>query len=128
MNKQDGTVVIFLLRFRMISLFSIFAVNNLSRVFDDFGDFAFGGQSFESGFGEGSSDLHSLGSDGSGDDLVAWDFLVEFVKSGLVKKGQVDELVSYFTFAPLLLFTFGAAHSGFGLGLFGFLDLVWHNL
>ena len=65
---------------------------------------------------------------GSGDDLVAWDFLVEFIKSGLVKKGQVDKLVSYFTFAPLLLFTFGAAHSGFGLGLFRFLDLGWHNL
>ena len=46
----------------MINLFSIFGVNNLSGVFDDFGDFAFGGQSFEGGFGEGSSDLHSLGS------------------------------------------------------------------
>ena len=56
---------IFLLKlmvFRMINLFSIFAVNNLSGVFDDFGDFAFGGQSFEGGFGEGGSDLHSLGS------------------------------------------------------------------
>ena len=95
---------------------------------DDLGDFTFGGQSSEGGLGKRSSDLHSLGGNGSGDDLVAWDFLVEFVEGGLIEQSQVDELVSNFTLAPLLLFTLGAAHSGFGLGLFGFLDLGWHNL
>merc|ERR1711974_22713 len=94
-------------------------VNNLSGVLDNLGDLAFGSQSSERLLSKRGSHFHSLRSNGGGNDLVAWDLLVE--------EGQVDKLVSHFTLAPLLLFTLATAHGSFGLGLLGLLDLRRHS-
>merc|ERR1712110_1346018 len=85
-----------------------FGVNNLSGVLDDLLDFTFGGQSSEGLLSKIRSDLHSLGSNGGGNNFVAWDLLVELIEGGLVEKGQVDKLVRtlpllHFFFLPLEL-------------------------
>merc|ERR1712173_435627 len=103
-----------------------FRVDDLRAVLNDGRDLAFGRKSSKTLLGQRGAHLHSLRSNGSGDDLVGRHFLVELVEGGLIEESQVDELVSYLTLGPLLLLTLTAGHGGFGLSLFRLLDLGWH--
>jgi len=102
-------------------------VDNLGGVDDDWSDLALGCESAKAELGERGLDLHSLGSNTGGDDLVAGDLLVELVEGGLVEERQVNELITHLTLAPLFLLTLTTAHGSSGLGLIGLLDLGWHD-
>lgn len=53
--------------------------------------------------GQGSTDLESLRDDGGCDQLVARHLLVQLVICWLIKQDQVVQLVTDFSFGPLLL-------------------------